>query len=279
METGINNRVLLSLSLTLIALLVAVSGIGLFYPSFYVGATPNWEIQTRGQDAVDLFLVVPVLISTLIYSYERNRFAWYMWGATNAYIVYTFAIYCFAVKFNALFVPYCLIFGLSFFSTGAFVFSIVRENVLVQLPSSIRKLTGYFLILQATLFYITWLADILPAVFNGSVPADVAEAGLMTNPVHVIDLAIALPLIFAIGVLTLKGSSIAINFVPSILVFFILMDIAIAVLAAMLFKGGLTDSYSVVIIMSINGLLSLAVLIYNLAKVELTLTARVWNLR
>jgi hypothetical protein len=279
METGIDKKVLLSLSLPLMLLVIAVSTVGLLYPSVYAVATPNWTLQTMAQDSIDLFLALPVLIVSTFYSHRGNRLALNVWAATNMYIVYTFAIYCFDVKFNALFVFYCFILGLSSFSTGAFVLSIVRENILAQLPSLTRKVTGYFLIIQAALFYLIWLSDIIPAVVQGRVPADVTGGGLLTNPVHVIDLALVLPAVFVIGILILRRHSIAIRFAPSVFIFFILMDLTIAALSAMLFLGGIHDNYSIVVPMIVHSLLSLWIVILTWKDIDLIITTGVWNFR
>jgi hypothetical protein len=120
----------------------------------------------------------------------------------------------------------------------------------------------------SVVFYFTWLSDILPAIINSAVPTSIHEAGLLTNPVYVLDLAIFLPLVFVTGILTLKGNSFALNLAPTLLVFFILMDVTIAALAIVLFREGIEDSYSVSIVMGIHAAISVGAMIVLFNRTE-----------
>jgi hypothetical protein len=51
----------------------------------------------------------------------------------------------------------------------------------------------------AVAFSLLWLAEIVPALLAGTDPAGLAEVGLVTNPAHVLDLALALPAVFVAG--------------------------------------------------------------------------------
>lgn len=278
MDQVLNRKLLLSMSIPLAVFMGFTSAIGLLFPEIYYGTTPNWELQTIGQDAVDLLLILPVLVVSSIYARNGGRLPSSVWAGTNIYIVYTFVIYCFDVKFNALFMLYCFILGLASFSTAAFLYKTVKEGDMLQATSVARKFTGYFFIVLSVLFYFTWLSDIVPAVIEGRKPAALLDTGLFTNPVHVLDLSIILPLVFVVGVLTLKGNSFALALAPALLVFFVLMDITIAVLAVMLFRGGMAETYSVSIIMGVHAALSIGVIALLWNKTVVIKNSRVWNL-
>jgi len=277
MDQVITRRLLLSLSLPLTALVAFTSAVGLWYPSIYAAATPNWTFQTVGQDAIDLFVIVPMLIFSLVYARNDNRLSLVMWGGINMYLVYTFIIYCFDIRFNNLFVLYCFILGLASFSTGMFLFKTVKDGDMLEATSFARKFIGYFFIMISVEFYFTWLSDILPAIMEGGVPTSIHETGLFTNPVYVLDLAIFLPFVFIIGILTLKGNSFALNLAPMLLVFLILMDITIAVLALVLFRKGIEESYSVSIVMGIHATISVAAIIILFNKTAVINNARIWT--
>lgn len=277
MDQIITRRLLLSLSLPLTGLLVATSAVGLWNPSIYASATANWTLQTVGQDAVDLFLIVPVLLVASVFACNGRRVPLAVWGGANMYLVYTFIIYCFDVRFNSLFVLYCLILGLASFSTGIFLYNLVKDGDMLQTASPARKFIGYFFIVLSVVFYFTWLSDIFPAIAEGQVPSALLDTGLLTNPVHVLDLAIFLPLVFVVGILMLKGKSFALNLAPTLLVFFILMDITIAVLALLLFREGMADNYAVSIIMGTHALISAGAIILFWRKTIVVKTARTWN--
>jgi hypothetical protein len=277
MDQLITRRLILSLSLPLAALVAFTSAVGLWYPSIYAAATPNWTFQTIGQDAVDLFLIVPMLIFSALYACNNRRPSLAMWGGTNMYLVYTFIIYSFDVRFNDLFVLYCFILGLASFSTGIFLYKTVKDGDTLEATSGARRFIGYFFIVISVVFYLTWLSDILPAIIEGGVPTSIHETGLFTNPVYVLDLAILLPLVFIVGILTLKGNSFALNLAPVLLIFFILMNITIAALALVLYRQGIEESYSVSIVMGILAAISVAATIVLFNKTEVIKNARIWT--
>src|SRR6266536_2312060 len=104
------------------AILIAVTGYcGLFVKGTYTLETTAWYVQSIGQDIVDLFIIVPVLIITGMMLYKRKIFA-IIFAGTELYIIYTFLIYCFSLRFNYLFLIYCSVLGLSFYSFIYFIF-------------------------------------------------------------------------------------------------------------------------------------------------------------
>jgi len=250
---------ILSLSLPLIVLLILVSIVGLLYPQVYRDTTPNWLAQSLGQDTVDLFLIVPVLIVGTLYS-SRDRLAMYLWVGTLLYIVYTFLIYCFTVRFNALFLPYCFILGVSFFSITWF-FSSDRRPYYGSTGNTLLSFIGIFFVAIAILFYSLWLTEIITAAFKNEIPLTILNAGLLTNPVHVIDLSIFLPGTFVIGVMAVRRRPFATIFAPVLLVFFFLMDLTIATLSVMMKLRGVGGDYMVAIVMITLAAISLGLLV------------------
>jgi hypothetical protein len=74
---------------------------------------------------------------------------------------------------------------------------------------------------------LLWLSEDLPALFSGKIPQSLTENGLLTNPVHVLDLGLVLPGMIITAVLLwrkkLLGSLLAIP----LLVFIILTAMGI----------------------------------------------------
>ncbi len=62
------------------------------------------------------------------------------------------------------------------------------------------------LITVGTLFALLWLSDIGRAFLRGTVPDRVNEVGLPVNPIHVLDLAFALPGLVMTGILLRRRS-------------------------------------------------------------------------
>jgi len=264
-STGIlimEQKVILSLSLPLVALLVMCSAAGLLYPEIYDLSTPNWLTQTVAQDGVNLLLISPVLTVSALYAFQGVKFAFLMWGGTVGYLVYTFLIYCFSVHFNELFIFYCLVLGLSVFSVVWFIITQVRTPVVKQLNSPLlNRVTGVYFIVVSLVFYSLWLLDIIPALFSSGVPPSLVESGLMTNPVQAIDLSVVLPLLFMSGIMAVKARPFTAILIPVILIFFILMDATIATLTIVMIQNGFGGSPAVAVIMGILMLFSVALLI------------------
>lgn len=262
---------ILKVSITLILLVVAVSLCGLLYPEIYRAASPNWLAQSVGQDAVDLFLIVPVLIFGTMFSFNSHRFAVYLWLGTLLYLVYTFLIYCFAVRFNPLFIPYCLILGISFFSAVWF-FAGDKKQFYGRADNKMLKVIGIYFIVISILFYSLWLMEVIPATINDEIPMSTRDAGLLTNPVHVLDLSLFLPGTFMVGILALRRTLMSTILSPVLLTFFILMDLTIASLSIMMALRGVGGNYVVAIIMTCLALFTILLLLnyFRHEKLEVT---------
>jgi hypothetical protein len=263
------NKFILTFSLPLTALVSLVSLVGWLTPGFYSLETPNWQVQSRGQDLVDLFLLAPTLLVTAILAYRKNTIATAMWGGVVFYLIYTFFLYCFDVHFNKLFILYCLCLGLSFYGFVIFIFRqpLTEPPIISRL---IFRIIGVYFIVLATLFYLLWLSEIIPTNLQNTVPKSVTETGLLTNGVHVLDLAIVLPAIFMTGVLLLRNNSLGFMLTPVLLTFFILMDITIGTLAFLMTEQGIQDDLSLTIIMGGLALFSLILLVVYFRNIKTT---------
>jgi hypothetical protein len=256
-------KVILGLSLPLVALLVLCSAVGLLYPAIYTTSSANWLTQTVVQDGIDLFIVAPLLIVAALYSFQGIKSAIIMWGGTVSYLVYTFLIYCFSVRFNMLFLGYCCILGLSVFSMAWFFLTQVRHPIVTRLRSSrFVMVIGIYFITIATSFYVLWLLDVIPASITQTTPNSLIGIDLLTNPVQVIDLSVFLPLIFISGLLTIKAKPLASILVPVVLVFLILMDITVAALTVVLVQEGFGGNMIVAMTMAGLGLFTFGLLIW-----------------
>ena len=167
------NKVILKLSLPLAALIIFASIVGLFTPGFYLAETPDWQAQSFGQDAIDLFFISPVLIVTALLATRKNKIAFLLWSGVNLYLIYTYLIYCFDVHFNSLFIVYCFILGLSFYSFMYFLFSQINKPIAkeVYYKPVVKIIAVYFLIISC-LFYFLWLSEIVPAIIHHGIPKE-----------------------------------------------------------------------------------------------------------
>jgi hypothetical protein len=239
------NQTISILSFTLAGLLIFSSSVGLFSENFYSKETANWQAQSIGQDMIDLFLVVPSLILTALLARRKLLFL-FIWAGVVSYVVYTFLIFCFSVHFNQLFIIYCFVLGLSVYSLVYFLTSLMRRLPGVDVTKTTAiKITGIYFLVISIGFYLLWLSEIFSALAEHKLPDSLAEAGLITNPVHVIDLSVCLPAIFITGFFILKKKTLGYLMGIVTLSFLILMNITIGSLIVIMKVRGLEDNLSV----------------------------------
>jgi hypothetical protein len=235
---------------------------GIWNANTYMLETENWKVQGIAQDMVDLFIIVPILIVSGYFSYRKNKISLFVFGGTTLFLIYTYAIYTFAVHFNFLFLVYCFTFGLSIYSFIYFISTQSSTEVKNWFADKVPfKLTGCILIFFAVLFYFLWLSEIIPAVIQNKIPQSLIETGLLTNPVHVIDISILLPGMFLLSIFLFKRMRVAFLLTPVVLVFCVLMDISIGGLVIVMKQKGIAQNLTVAYIMGFFALVSFLLLL------------------
>lgn len=202
--------------------MIAASLAGLLLP-MYARETASLAAQGVGQDAVDLFVAAPFLLAMSWLARRGSTRALLLLGGGLAYTAYTYAVFAFGVHFNAMFLVYCAALGTSVYG----LLSIVRRAG-VAIEGGPRRFAAWTQIGIAALFALLWLSEIVPALLSGSEPRVVGEEGLLTNPVHVLDLALFLPALVLSGVQLLRGRPLGDLLSPIMLTLALLMSIAIA---------------------------------------------------
>jgi len=241
-----NQRTIAVLGVLLAISLAVVSYLGAFHPLTYVRDSASMGAQGIGQDLVDLFFVLPVLLISLFYSLKNNRIAILVLAGTLFYILYSFIIYAFGVHFNQLFLLYCSTLGLSLFAFLILIMELNKQDIKSWFnKSGITKTIGVYFIIVAIMFYLLWFKDVVPAIINNSVPATVSDYDLLVNPVHVIDIAFALPGLILVAVLLFKKHNLGYIFAPVGLVFTIILSIALVGMVMMLKVKNVSDDTSV----------------------------------
>ena len=217
----------------------------------------QWAVQGMGQDIVDLFIVVPLLILSLVFVRKGNKYSYFIFSGILFYILYSFVIYSFGVHFNNLFLLYCLILGTSLYT---FIIMVVQlKNLDIQNLFSDKtpiKSIAIYLIIIAAMFYLLWLKDVVPAILSNTVPKVVKDDKLLVNPVHVLDISIALPGFIITAILLIKKHKLGFILTPISLVFIIILAIALIGMVIMLKIKGLNDDLSVSIIFSLLAIVS-----------------------
>jgi len=198
------NRLALSDRLAWLAavLTVLAAGAGIVVPSLYRDA-PFWVEQARGTDVATLLLAVPILVVGLLAA-RRDVAGRLAVISVQLYLVYNYAIFSFAVAMNPLTVVYIALLGLAVWSLLLTLSAIDPDAIARTMTTRVLRRTSVaVLVAVAVLFGFMWLGQIAQAAVSGELPPDVARAGLATNPVYALDLALFLPacLLAAAGLL------------------------------------------------------------------------------
>jgi len=204
------------------ALATTTSLFGLLAPWPYAAETANWRLQAVGQDLGNLLAVI-VLLAGLVSARRGSVRGLQVWAGALVYLAYAFVIYAMSVHFTALFLGYVAVLGLSVYS----LLLALPGRGEIRLPSRTRRLGAGALGAIAVAFALLWLTSILGALAAGRPPAELAEAGLPANPVHVLDLAIVLPGMILVAIRSRRGGLAALLLAP-LLVFGALMAASIA---------------------------------------------------
>jgi hypothetical protein len=255
------------LSFPLAVLVAGAACAGLFWPPVYAQETPIWAAEGRGGDAVTLVAIVPILLVSATQALRRSISARLVWMGTLIFLLYNFAIYAMAVHFNALFLVYCGALGFSFYALLGSLPSLSPSEIASTYgPRAPVKTMAAVLFLIAVVFAALWLREIIPALLSGHAPKSVTDAGLLTSPVHVLDLSIVLPGFVITAIMLLRRKPVAFVLAPALIVFGILMIVAVAgMIGALIFKGLATDYVVAAVLVSMAA--GLAVLLVRYLRV------------
>lgn len=253
------------------AILVSIVSLaGILMPDLYAADLPAWQVQSKGQDIIDLLVIVPLLLLSVYTLSIRHYLATPLSMGVSPYLAYTFTIYCFDVHFNPLFLLYCTILGVSFYNSLYMLlnhYSKYKDVTWKRRP--VFYVTASYFIIIAILFYLLWLADIVPAITSRNVPRSLIDAGLFTNGVQVLDLAVFLPAVLLVAIKLFHGQGPGILLTPAILLFFILMDITVGFLAWYMAANEPGEGNTVMIAMSILAVISGSLLFWFIKETEL----------
>lgn len=246
-------------------LAVVASLLGLFSSGPYSMETTNWLMQARGQDIGNILAVFVLLVGAFL-AKKGSAKAYFVWLGSLFYLLYAYIIYAMAVHFNSLFLVYVAIVGITFFTI---LCAIVRDIASFKpQKANINKFVSITLIVIGGLFALLWLKEIFPALVAGTAPQSTVDAGLMVNPVHVLDLSVVLPAFIATGYWALKGKKVGLYLLAPWLTFSVLMATSIVAAMVLAMANGSTETLPPMVIVSVVALVSLAALISYLKDIS-----------
>lgn len=225
------------LSVPIAAGAIVASVMGLFVPGIYEAETVNWAAQGRGQDAVNL-VVYPLML--LAWRAARGSLPAFLgWVGVAAYSAYSYLLYAGWIHFGPLFLVYVATFGLSTYALIGGVAVLDPARLKAAFRGSVpHRGVGSVLAALGGLFAALWMSEIVPPLLEGRAPQTLADAGLSSNPVWVLDLGIVLPAMILAGVMLRRDRPLGFLLAAPLLVFGIVMGGAIVGMFISLAMGG-----------------------------------------
>lgn len=214
------------LSFPLAFLLAGASLGGLLLSSAYHAETGLHAAQAVGNDAGNMFVIVPILVLVSVSALRGSLAARLMWMGILLYLVYDFLGYAFGLHFNAMFLAYCAILGLSFYALAGTLSAIqIEEPARRYALRAPVKVTAVVLLLMSAGTAFHWLAEAVPALVAGQMPQAVRDAGQFTEPVAVLDLAFGAPACIIAAILLLRRKPLGLVLGPVLLTFLVLSSL------------------------------------------------------
>jgi hypothetical protein len=242
-----------------LALLLAGLSVAGLASSAYARETPAWTAQAVGQDWFDLLVAAPWIAICGVMA-RRGSYRWsVLLAGAYAYAVYEMFIYAFGIHFNALFLVYCATLGIAGFALVAIAIDLSRRRT-ERVDTRGAHLAGGLLVAIGAVFSLMWLAEDVPALLRNTAPQSLAETGLFTNPVHVMDLAFVLPLHILAGVWIWQRRRAGNLLAPIVLAFGVLMSASIGGMMVVMQARGVAAAPPVTTIMFVVAASTAAVL-------------------
>jgi hypothetical protein len=186
-------NVWLWLSLPIALLLAIAAGGGVFLGDLYRD-NPYLVAQAVAQDFISLFIMLPLLVITALLAGRGSVRALLVWLGILVYLVYTYVIAAFAVRFNSFFLVYVALLGFSLYGLIGGLASADHSRIKsCFMETTPVKAISIYMAGLAILLYFLWLSEVIPALISGNVPQSILDNGTPTNSVHVLDMAWILP--------------------------------------------------------------------------------------
>jgi hypothetical protein len=231
------------LSLLAAALCAIASAGGLILDATYARETALWAAQGVGQDLVNLVVAAPAVFAAAWFAHRGSPRATLIWFGLLMYLAYSYVLYAFFVHFNALFLVYVAALGSSVYALAGAAAGLDRDRwtAFFERTSGERALSA-FLVTAAGAFLGLWLSEIVPALIAGGAPQSATDAGLIVNPVHVLDLAFVLPAMIVAAVSLWKRHPLGLVMAVPLVTFMTMMGAAIVGMALTISARGLASA-------------------------------------
>lgn len=145
----------------------------------------------------------------------------------------------FDVRFNPLFLVYVALLGCSTYALIGGLITTDWEGFTAGFTERTpTKAVSIYLGMLASLFYLLWLSEAVPASLSGNPPQSLIDAGTPTNFVQVLDMAWLLPAIAITAISLWRKRSLGYTLAGALLTHFTLLTLAILSMVAFMVRAG-----------------------------------------
>ena len=191
----------LVLPATICALGTAAAAGGLYLPGVYQNDSVFFAAGFQSQDAVTLFLVVPVLIAATVRTRARSPRARLVQTGAIAYFLYVYASMALGASFNRFFLLYVGLMSASLFA----LLQAVAGSELRFKTAPPQRATAAFMFACGLGTAFVWLLPVIASTLDGRrLPFHDSYTTAVT---YALDLAIITPATFVAGRLVIRGES------------------------------------------------------------------------
>lgn len=256
------------LTVPIAILLTIAAGCGFFVGGLYRDTT-GWMAQAVGQDLVTLVVALPALVISAILVSRGSQRARLIWLGVIVYLVYSYAIAAFNVRFNPLFLVYVALLGCSLYALIGGIAAADLEGIKARFGEKTPvKAVSIYLAALVLFFYFVWLSEIVPALITGDIPQSLTDYELPTSAVHVLDMAWMLPAMGLTAVWLWRKRAIGYTLAGALLTFVPVLGLAIMSMTVFMKRYDQPAAIEQTVIFGIVSAVSLGMLIWYLKELR-----------
>ncbi|HAJ38819.1 MAG TPA: hypothetical protein DCL15_24395 [Chloroflexi bacterium] len=206
----------------------------------YYWDTVSSVAQMQANDLVMLVLGAPLLATSFWLARRGSLRGRLLMTGTLGFVLYTYMSMCFGAAYNALFLVYVALFGLSLY---AFILSMMSFDLATLpqrfAPSLPRRWIAGVLFFAAAFLTLAWLGRIAPTITQTQPPPLENTTSLF---IQAMDLALIVPLCVLAGVLLLRRSAWGSLLAAVALTKFLTMGLAVSLMGLNMARVGVPVS-------------------------------------
>ena len=208
------------------AALVLVAAVPTFFVDGILTGTPVMNGSARGTALTMFALALPSLALGMVSSTGGSLRGRAILVGALAYLVYNATLLVYATPFNALFLGYVALLGLTLWSLVSALLD-PRPHLVPGTRLPARGIAAFILVVVA-LNALAWLRFVVPGLGEDP-PGFLDGTGLTTNPIYVQDLAVWLPAMAIVAVLLWQRRPSGVFLAGAGLVFWTIEAVGVAV--------------------------------------------------